>query len=118
MSVSQSDRAELLASGLFDADWYRETYPDVDQTGLAPLDHYLRIGRHLVRSPGPDFDSARYLSAHEDLARANVDPLQHYIRHGRRENRQAFTRAAPAPVSSGAVMWWASALRPAPASSQ
>ncbi|SDX28167.1 glycosyltransferase [Paracoccus sanguinis] len=98
MSVSQSDRAELLASGLFDADWYRETYPDVDQSGLAPLEHYLRIGRHLVRSPGPDFDSARYLSAHEDLARANVDPLQHYIRHGRRENRQAFTRAAPAPV--------------------
>lgn len=97
MNVSERDQTELLASGLFDAAWYSETYPDVRQTGLAPLEHYLRIGRHLVRSPGPDFDSGRYLAANEDVARAKIDPLQHYIRYGKRENRKAFTRAAPMP---------------------
>lgn len=97
MNVSERDQAELLGSGLFDAAWYSETYPDVRLSGFEPLEHYLRIGRHLGRSPGPEFDSARYLAANEDVARAKIDPLQHYIRYGRRENRKTFTRAAPVP---------------------
>lgn len=100
MNVSERDRAELLASGLFDAEWYSETYPDVRQTGLDPLDHFLRIGRYLVRSPGPEFDSGRYLAVNADVARAKIDPLQHYIRYGKRENRKAYTRNAALPHKS------------------
>lgn len=40
------------ASGVpddFDAAWYRETYPDVDLSGVDPVEHYQRIGRLLGR---------------------------------------------------------------------
>lgn len=40
----------------FDADWYLRTYPDVAASGLAPRDHYDRIGRLLGRRCGPDAD--------------------------------------------------------------
>lgn len=97
MSFTKRDENEILASGLFNAAWYSGTYPDVALTGMGALEHYLRIGRHLGRSPGPDFDSGRYLAAHEDVAIAKIDPVQHYSRHGRRESRQTFPSPAPLP---------------------
>lgn len=47
--------ADLKASGFFDADWYRATYPDVDALGMDPMQHYLRIGHLMNRDPGPEF---------------------------------------------------------------
>lgn len=43
----------LVRSGLFDADWYRARYPDVDLSGMDPADHYLRYGHRMLRDPSP-----------------------------------------------------------------
>ncbi|WP_374282448.1 hypothetical protein [Novosphingobium sp.] len=37
--------------GQFDAAWYRQQYPDVDQLGMDPQEHYDWIGRRLGRAP-------------------------------------------------------------------
>ena len=53
--------AELIRlSGLFDESWYAATYPDVDQSGLDPIAHYLAIGAAEGRNPGPLFNTAYY----------------------------------------------------------
>lgn len=42
-----------LASGLFDADYYLRTYPDVREAGVDPLDHFVRHGEAESRRPNP-----------------------------------------------------------------
>jgi glycosyltransferase involved in cell wall biosynthesis len=87
---SLSDRRLVEGSGLFDATWYQERYPDVG--GIDPLDHYLTDGWIEGRSPGPNFDGAWYLAAYPDVASAEANPLVHYLRHGISEGR--YTRSA------------------------
>lgn len=41
--------AVLKASGLFDADWYLRTYPDVDALRMDPAEHYVKYGRAMGR---------------------------------------------------------------------
>lgn len=79
--------AEIEASGLFDPFWYGEQYPDVGQSGLEPIDHYIRYGMMLRRDPGPGFDTRFYLDRYADVAAAGAQALIHYIRHGREEGR-------------------------------
>ena len=60
---------------IFDEDWYTTAYPEVaDETASFNLPtgfaHYLQIGIHRQRSPGPLFDEAFYLRAHPDLGQA------------------------------------------------
>lgn len=54
------DAALIRNSGLFDADYYRARYPDVVESGLDPIDHYLRIGAARGYDPSPLFDTAYY----------------------------------------------------------
>jgi len=56
-----SGDAELIRnSGLFDADFYCAHYPDVAESGLDPVDHYLRIGAAKGYDPSPLFDTGYY----------------------------------------------------------
>ncbi len=50
-------------SGLFDATWYRERYPDVGRSNVDPLVHYLKWGAHEGRDPHPLFASSFYLQS-------------------------------------------------------
>ncbi|MEO1554815.1 MAG: glycosyltransferase domain-containing protein [Pseudomonadota bacterium] len=45
--------------GLFDAQWYSATYPDVPQSGMAPGAHYRRFGQMLGRAGSASFDPTR-----------------------------------------------------------
>lgn len=74
-------------SGLFDAAWYRQTYPDVAASKADPLAHFMRQGWRENRHPGPDFDTAFYRHTHADITRAGLNPLLHYVRHGKAERR-------------------------------
>ncbi|WP_424976559.1 glycosyltransferase [Dinoroseobacter sp. S124A] len=84
-----SDRADLEASGLFDALWYRNTYPDVAALGMDPMEHFLWLGARLLRNPGPKFDAMAYRSDYADVAEADYNPVLHYIRYGQPEGRVA-----------------------------
>ena len=69
-------------SGLFDAEWYRQRYPDVADTMGDPLRHYLRQGWLEARDPHPLFDTDWYLAQNRDVEASGMNPLVHYIRIG------------------------------------
>jgi hypothetical protein len=48
--IDQQRIEAVLESGELDPFWYDDTYPDVRLSGLAPVDHYLKIGRRLGRA--------------------------------------------------------------------
>lgn len=85
-------------SGLFDADWYLAAYRDVARLPLTPLEHYLRFGWRMGRSPGPRFDAAGYLEDHVDVEESGINPLLHYVVHGQAEGRRL---RAPSPRQPG-----------------
>lgn len=72
---------------IFDADYYRERYPDVARSGTDPLWHFLQYGGSEGRDPSPFFSSSYYLARYPDVAKAGANPLVHYVRHGAKEGR-------------------------------
>jgi len=72
----------ILASGLFDADYYLSRNSDVAAHGLDPLKHYLEHGWREGRDPNAFFDSHWYLERYPDVAESGVNPLYHYLRFG------------------------------------
>jgi hypothetical protein len=67
----------------FDAPFYLRRYPDVRQSGMNPLRHYLRHGIAEGRKPHPLFDPAYYQSDCPE-ARNAANPLLHFIDTGGR----------------------------------
>lgn len=99
------DCAALAGSALFDAGFYLNTYPDVRESGVDPLEHYVRYGAAEGRDPGPGFSTTGYLQANPDVAAAGINPLRHYVEFGRAEGRDiaaSTTRSSPdEPDTSG-----------------
>jgi glycosyltransferase involved in cell wall biosynthesis len=77
----------IEASGLLDPDWYLDRHPDVQGLGLSAAEHYLLLGAHLLRDPGPRFSTGYYLATHKDVAASGMNPLLHYLYHGHVESR-------------------------------
>ena len=77
-----SPAARLLASGLFDADFYLAAYPDVRADDDHPFSHYMMLGYREGRQPTPLFDVGFYLSQAIDCADGQHNPLLHYLDHG------------------------------------
>lgn len=84
----QQEIGLITTSGMFDEKWYLEQYSDVGALGVEAAEHYLRIGAHLLRDPGPAFSTAYYLTSNLDVANAKVNPLVHYVKYGRKEGRR------------------------------
>ena len=78
----------IRASGLFDADYYLATYPDI-QPPVDPIRHYCMHGWREGRNPSAEFDTQGYLEAYSDVKDAGVNPLLHYVLLGRHESRHA-----------------------------
>jgi hypothetical protein len=64
---------------LFDAAFYRATYPDVARSGLDPYLHYVRRGAGRGYDPNADFDTAFY---RRQSGPTRLDPVRHYLRTG------------------------------------
>ena len=96
------DLSLLRHSGVFDAAWYRASYPDVAQAGADPARHYLLHGADEGRAPGPGFDGVAYGARYPDVRAAGMNPVLHYVRHGRAEGRHAGP-LIPAPLAAGQV---------------
>lgn len=82
-------RRKVAQSGLFDARWYLEQYPDIAAARTDPLTHFMVTGWREGRQPGPKFDVNYYRYAHPDVAKTRVNPLAHYVLHGRAEGRSS-----------------------------
>ena len=86
--VARSDDERICEeSGLFDAEWYRQRYPDVAHIPGGPLRHYFRSGWLEARDPHPLFDTDWYVAQNPEVGASGVNPLAHYIRVGAAEGR-------------------------------
>lgn len=52
--ITTEQRRRILNSGLFDEPWYQEQYPDVIESGLDPLEHFVYLGSLFGRSGAPE----------------------------------------------------------------
>ena len=76
------EHADLIQlSGLFDAEWYREEYPDAEELG-EPLAHFCASGWREGRRPNPYFDPEWYASTYLSEREGEINPLVHYIQEG------------------------------------
>jgi FMN phosphatase YigB (HAD superfamily) len=81
--------ARISESGLFDENWYRTTYPDVEGCDMTPIEHFLDYGATAGRAPGPLFDTADYLNRHQDVAGSGGNALLSFLEFGAVEQRYA-----------------------------
>ncbi len=88
----QDSVQQVLASGLFDEDWYRRQNPELDFSILAPLEHFVLHGGLEGRDPSSHFSTSAYMLAFPDVAYSNMNPLLHYLKWGKRLERIAFPR--------------------------
>jgi len=86
-NVTEYEIDAVRQSGLFDAEWYQNEYPDVKALGIDPLVHYLTLGAKLKRNPSPAFDSSAYLYLNSDVEQSDMNPLLHYVLRGINESR-------------------------------
>lgn len=90
------ERVLIERSHQFDKAWYRARNPDVSQTRLDPILHYLRHGAAEGRNPHPLFDTDWYLARYPDVRESGINPLVHFLEHGARAGRD------PGPLFSSA----------------
>jgi len=74
-------------AGEFDAAYYLAINPDVAETGVDPLEHFLVTGWLEERDPSAAFSVRDYLADNPDVAQTGVNPFAHYILAGRAEGR-------------------------------
>ena len=92
-TVTPADIERLKASGLFNAEWYRQTYKDVDLLNMDPAEHYVMFGKALGRqgkpiaqgdkaapADTPKSPSAQPVQAPPDIRDFAEDQWRHYSR--------------------------------------
>ena len=67
---------------LFDPAFYLERYPDVRQSGVNPLLHFVRYGAAEGRKPHPLFQPDYYVSRCPEAKRTEENLLVHFLRSG------------------------------------
>src|SRR5687767_3932431 len=83
----RQDSQLIERSGLFDREWYLKQYPDVAETKMDPIKHYLRYGAAEGRDPNPDFSTWGYLDTYPDVSAHGANPFIHYVQYGQAEGR-------------------------------
>jgi hypothetical protein len=80
-------RGRIKSLDLFDENYYLIEYPDIRNSSMNPLDHYIYQGWREKRIPSTKFDGNYYLRRYPDVRESNVNPLVHYVLHGESEGR-------------------------------
>lgn len=65
----------LRKSGLFDAELYLRTYPDIGRSGISPARHYLLYGGGEHRMVSEKFDILAYINAHPLVRNWKMNPV-------------------------------------------
>lgn len=74
-------------TNLFSELWYLKLNPDVGESGVDPLSHFLTLGLAEGRSPNPYIDRSWYVAQYPEVAAAGIDPLVDYLSVGWRRGR-------------------------------
>ena len=83
----RDDYQIIKECGIFDAEFYLESYPEVAAAGMDPVRHYIDHGAKERRNPSPFFNTGYYIENNVDIARAGMNPLTHFCEYGWRELR-------------------------------
>jgi len=73
----------IQRSGLFDEKFYLEKNPDVADSGIQAVKHFLLFGGTEGRNPSEKFDSSFYLEQNPDVKASGMNPLVHYLKFGK-----------------------------------
>ena len=79
---------ESLLQIYFDEQFYLESNPDVKETGINPLVHYMNWGWKEGRDPSRIFCTESYLTNNPDVKSSNINPLLHFVKYGIKELRK------------------------------
>ena len=75
-------------SGYFDSEYYCFRYPDISESSIDPIWHYLYYGYKEGRDPSKYFKTTWYIENNPDIRSANINPLVHYLLYGKNEGRR------------------------------
>jgi hypothetical protein len=89
------DESVLAESGLFDAPWYLEQYPDVGTDPARALSHFCSHGWKEDRKPNFYFQPSWYLGNTAGARQFGRNPLLHYYLHGERTGAKPSTWFEP-----------------------
>ncbi|MDR3617279.1 MAG: glycoside hydrolase family 99-like domain-containing protein [Candidatus Obscuribacterales bacterium] len=90
--MDTNTRAKILETpGLFDAQWYLNSYPDVANKGMDPLEHFFQVGAFEGRNPSPVFDTKWY-AEQAGFSYAQENGLLHYMENS------ATNKLSPCPL--------------------
>jgi FkbM family methyltransferase len=67
---------------LFQENYYRSVYPNIEYAGKTPLQHYREIGWKEGKNPNPFLYSSWYHEKYQESAHDCPDPMEHYYFHG------------------------------------
>jgi GT2 family glycosyltransferase/FMN phosphatase YigB (HAD superfamily)/glycosyltransferase involved in cell wall biosynthesis len=87
-TISEASHLYENLEAAFDQNHYLDTNPDVRQSGVDPLVHFLTSGWKEGRNPNREFNTAFYLHSNPDVRSADINPFIHYILYGKFEGRQ------------------------------
>jgi O-antigen biosynthesis protein len=71
----------------FDVSYYLSEYPDVKNSNLDPIKHFVTSGWTEGRRPRADFHTTYYYFMNKDVIPSGVNPFRHYIETGRQQGR-------------------------------
>ncbi len=74
-------------SGLFDEQWYFDTYEEARRDPRGGLEHYIEIGQYRGDNPTKWFDAAYYMETYPDVRESGQNPFVHYLLYGKEEGR-------------------------------
>lgn len=77
----KKDIATILASNQFDVQFYLENYPDVKNSGLDPLVHYVLFGSQDHKNPNETFNTDIYKNLFSKIISKQENPFAHYLRN-------------------------------------
>lgn len=91
--VARVDEVHRVISTAVDGAFYRAVNPDLADSGLDPIRHYVLSGWREGRDPAPWFSTRAYVEANPEVVKAGWNPLHHYLTLGRREGREVVRSA-------------------------
>lgn len=87
---------KIVASGLFDVDYYISVCDAHVSDIKNPLSHYIDVGSSFGLNPSQGFNTEYYLNCNPDVAESGINPLIHYVCNGQAEGREPL----PKPYTS------------------
>ncbi len=76
----KADIKALEETGLFQAEWYIKTYKEARDSGMNPIEHFVRVGEKKGYNPNPYFDQKWYVQRSAAARRFPGPAAVHYAR--------------------------------------